>query len=324
MFVQHNFSLLLYAKQQVTRNKTFFSTTSSTATSSTNKTKPKSKYAIVDEQDANHYSNNTLASIKNALSNMNLSVTADPTSFNFVDQFHLGGVLATLQLLEQLNLRQTPHTLLDVGCGLGGSARLAATEYGCDVIGLDLTADYIATANFINKIPSVKAILNKSEVKHFVCDVTDMSSIISSSSVDSAMLIHVGMNICDKNKLASEIFRVLRPNGRLALFDIMLAPTASPSNLLFPLPFASCPSSAHVDTELVYTKAFTQNGFVLQSSYDKTSFCLDYIEKSSPPPTPLNLTMCMGSATKEKMRNVKKLLQSSVLVPIQQVYEKPP
>ena len=36
-------------------------------------------------------------------------------------------------------------TLLDVGCGLGGSARFAATRYRCHITGIDLTPEYVDT-----------------------------------------------------------------------------------------------------------------------------------------------------------------------------------
>jgi cyclopropane fatty-acyl-phospholipid synthase-like methyltransferase len=36
--------------------------------------------------------------------------------------------------------------LLDIGCGIGGPSRLFAQEHGCRVTGIDLTADYVRTA----------------------------------------------------------------------------------------------------------------------------------------------------------------------------------
>jgi cyclopropane fatty-acyl-phospholipid synthase-like methyltransferase len=43
-----------------------------------------------------------------------------------VDEFHVGGRLATEHLLTQLNFTQSSD-LLDVGCGLGGAARYVAS-----------------------------------------------------------------------------------------------------------------------------------------------------------------------------------------------------
>ena len=45
--------------------------------------------------------------------------------------------------VEQINRRQRPGRLLDVGCGLGGASRFAAQQYDCRVTGIDLTHEYI-------------------------------------------------------------------------------------------------------------------------------------------------------------------------------------
>src|SRR5689334_12487339 len=58
-----------------------------------------------------------------------------------VDEFHTRGHQATLELAAQLPLN-TNDKVLDVGSGLGGASRYLASQYGCQVTGLDLTADY--------------------------------------------------------------------------------------------------------------------------------------------------------------------------------------
>ena len=55
-----------------------------------------------------------------------------------VDEFHIGGRVATESFLSQLGITKEHH-ILDVGCGLGGSSRWAAQEYGCRITGIDLT-----------------------------------------------------------------------------------------------------------------------------------------------------------------------------------------
>ena len=65
-----------------------------------------------------------------------------------VDEFHIGGRLATNNLIEQLNFSEQGH-VLDVGCGLGGAARHVATKYKNYVTGIDLANEYIETGNAI-------------------------------------------------------------------------------------------------------------------------------------------------------------------------------
>ncbi len=45
-----------------------------------------------------------------------------------VDEFHLGGKLATSALLESVHLGRDDHHL-DIGCGIGGAARAIWSEY---------------------------------------------------------------------------------------------------------------------------------------------------------------------------------------------------
>ena len=61
-----------------------------------------------------------------------------------VDEFHIGGRQASEDFLDQLDLNPDIH-ILDVGCGLGGTARFVASRYGARVTGIDLTGEYIET-----------------------------------------------------------------------------------------------------------------------------------------------------------------------------------
>ena len=61
-----------------------------------------------------------------------------------VDEFHIGGRLATENLLNQLSFSEQ-HNILDVGCGLGGAARFVANKYNNQVTGIDLTEEYVET-----------------------------------------------------------------------------------------------------------------------------------------------------------------------------------
>jgi 2-polyprenyl-3-methyl-5-hydroxy-6-metoxy-1,4-benzoquinol methylase len=62
-----------------------------------------------------------------------------------VDEFHVGGRSATTELCDRLGT--TPGSrLIDVGCGIGGTARFIASTVGCPVTGLDITPGYIDVA----------------------------------------------------------------------------------------------------------------------------------------------------------------------------------
>ena len=66
-----------------------------------------------------------------------LGKTTDSITLNdlaALDEFHIGGRQASRHFLDQLGLASDKH-VLDVGCGLGGAARFAASHYRCRVDG---------------------------------------------------------------------------------------------------------------------------------------------------------------------------------------------
>ena len=68
-----------------------------------------------------------------------------PVDLAPVDEFHTAGRVTTLKALEMMSLEAGMH-VLDAGCGLGGTARVLAREYGCRVTGIDLTPQFVEVA----------------------------------------------------------------------------------------------------------------------------------------------------------------------------------
>jgi SAM-dependent methyltransferase len=80
--------------------------------------------------------------LRNAGKDLNKLTIADLV---IVDEFHIRGQKATLELGEKMNLNARSH-VLDIGSGLGGPARTLAETHGCRVTGIDLTQAFCDAA----------------------------------------------------------------------------------------------------------------------------------------------------------------------------------
>ncbi|MFC7741256.1 class I SAM-dependent methyltransferase [Nocardiopsis composta] len=130
-----------------------------------------------------------------------------------VDEFHTGGRRMTASLVDRLDLHPGSR-VLDVGCGIGGTARYIAATRGAEVTGIDLTPEYVAAARALTEKAGPAGL-----VRFDRGDGTDLP--YPDGSFDAACAIHTGMNIERKDLLAAGLARVLRAGGRLAVFDIM-------------------------------------------------------------------------------------------------------
>src|SRR6516162_6979714 len=147
------------------------------------------------DQVASHYSENPeladviARNLRSAGSDLKKLTTAD---FATVDEFHIRGRKATLELAVQMNLNANSH-VLDIGSGLGGPARTVAETYGCQVTGIDLTQAFCDAATAMSEwVGLAKRVSFKQG------DATNLP--FADKQFDAAMTIHVAMNITNKDK----------------------------------------------------------------------------------------------------------------------------
>ncbi len=86
-----------------------------------------------------------------------------PADLAPVDEFHIGGRQATIDLAARMEIGPGLH-LLDVGSGLGGASRHFAHERGCRVTGIDLTEEYVRTAEALARRVGVNGTGNSEHV----------------------------------------------------------------------------------------------------------------------------------------------------------------
>jgi SAM-dependent methyltransferase len=111
----------------------------------------------------------------------------------------------------ELTLRSVPRRadqlLLDVGCGLGGTAKYVQDHGWGTVVGLDAEPESIARARQL--YPSIE---------FHVCDVLQASSVIG-GKYDVIYLFNAFYAFDDQPRALAGLARLAAPSGRLILFD---------------------------------------------------------------------------------------------------------
>jgi arsenite methyltransferase len=139
------------------------------------------------------------------------------------DSFHPGGSELTSRLIRQLDVG-TGSTVADVASGLGASAFQLARELGCDVVGVELSPSNVAAATDA----AVQAGLS-GQVQFVVGDAEALP--LEAASVDGALCECALCTFPDKQTSAAELARVLRPDARLLLADMVAEPEQLPDEL---------------------------------------------------------------------------------------------
>lgn len=176
-----------------------------------------------------------------------------------VDEFHIRGRQATLELARSLNLSADSH-VLDIGSGLGGPARTLVETYGCRVTGIDLTQAFCEAATTLSDWVGLG-----DRVSFRQGDATSLP--FADGQFDAAMTIHVAMNIARKDKVYAEAKRVLRPGARFAIYDIL---QGEGGDVLFPVPWAREPSISHLATPDAMQSLLANAGFKMVDVQDST------------------------------------------------------
>lgn len=100
-------------------------------------------------------------------------------------------------------------TVLDVGCGIGGSSRILAQDYGFAVTGITISPQQVERARQLTP--------EGLDAKFAVDDAMAMS--FPDGSFDVVWSIEAGPHMPDKAVFAKELMRVLKPGGIMVLAD---------------------------------------------------------------------------------------------------------
>ncbi len=239
-----------------------------------------------------------------------------PSDLAMVDEFHIRGREATVELANRASLKRGLR-VLDVGSGLGGSTRYLASEHQCRATGIDLTKEYVDVANALAELVGLKGV-----VEFHQSSALEMP--FAEDSFDVVWTEHVQMNIADKRAFYKEIARVLAPGGRLLFHDIFQGAGGPPH---YPVPWAEDSSISFLTLPETVRRILEELGFDILDWEDKTQHSLDWfaataekIEQSGPPP--LGIHLLMGDTARNKLKNVIANLKEARIVVVQALAEK--
>ena len=232
-----------------------------------------------------------------------------------VDEFHVRGAEVSRELASQLRLNYC--RILDVGCGIGGPARMLADEYNCQVTGIDISQEYIRTAKGLSELVGLQ-----DRTDYYWSDALDLP--FENGSFDVVWTQHVQMNISHKLKFYSEIERVLTEQGTFIYYDIFRTESGEVN---YPVPWANDASASFLGTTAnmddILERLCFKNLLVTDQTNKGTLFLQDLFKKlKANGPPKLGLDVLMGLSTREKLGNILKGLEEEQIVLQSGIYKK--
>lgn len=231
------------------------------------------------------------------------------------DEFHVRGAAVSKELAAMVDLRGLK--VLDVGCGIGGPCRMLAEAFNCNVTGIDLNHEFIRTAKALSLLVRLDQ-----QITFLQGDATSLP--FEDNAFDAVWTQHVQMNIADKQKLYTEIHRVIQPGGYFLYYDIF---RETDEEVTYPMPWADDPSISYLFPSREMHTILTSLGFSLISSTDQTRAGISFLENSfikmeQSLSSTLNLSVLMGASAKTKLANLKEDMDKGILMLGSGIYQR--
>lgn len=239
-----------------------------------------------------------------------------------LDQMHVRGHAATLELLDALEIRKRMK-VLDVGAGIGGPARVLASRHDARVTALDLTPELCAASRTLNRLVGLSRRIAVVEG-----DATDLG--FEDASFDRVVTIHASMNIERKRSLYREVRRVLKPGGRFGFYDIVAGIAGPPD---YPMPWAGEASASFLVPPDTMRAIAEEVGLRTLAFRDLTNESRVFLmrqqeaaaaRKAAGGPAPLQAgDILMGPSAADKQRNLRRAVKEARVGLAMAVFEKP-
>jgi len=191
-------------------------------------------------------------------------------------------------------------------------ARPLASEFSCDVVGLDIVEEYCRAATlFTDRV----GLTEKVRFQHG--NALDLP--FEDEGFDVVWFEHALPNIEATEVAIEEAGRVLRPGGTLALYEICAGPGGEP---VFPVLWASDASLSYLDSPDRLREIILDCGFDEVAWKDVTGPSLVWFQnvvgsmqsRPADAPPPLGLNLLMRAETPTKAANIVRNLDEERIV----------
>jgi len=156
------------------------------------------------------------------------------------------------------------------------------------VTGIDLTPEFVEAAT------ALTARVGMTDRASFVATAGE-SLPFEDDSFDAAVMVHVGMNIPDKQAVFAEVNRVLAPSAPFAVYEQM---RTGEGDLTYPLPWAVDERSSFVESVEDYRSHLEGAGFTIEDVEDRTTSTL-----GAPPDGSISPLVVFGPAFGQRIGN---------------------
>lgn len=237
-----------------------------------------------------------------------------------IDQLHIGGIKASLKLIDKIRT-YAPSSVLDIGSGLGGLMRLADAKIELSMIGLDIT-------HGLNQINQKLSCLCHDKLPMPVVTGDAHALPFSEQQFDLIIFQHSLLNMPDSIQVLAECQRVLKKGGRLLMHEVLEGPQHS--EMIYPVPWARSEKGSHLVSEMSLRSFLTQANFTIESFEDWSQDALLWrqrqatkeanMEQKKPPVSP---ALVLGPEFQVMGGNVMKNLSSHAACVVEVVARKP-
>lgn len=187
------------------------------------------------------------------------------------ESYHPGGASLTRVLAEALGLSSGERRVVDVACGRGATARLLAGEYPVlTVDGVDLSE---VNVNHARTAVAQTELAERARFHH-----GDAEGLPLPDNAFDALLCECALcTFPDKNAVAQQFARILRPGGLAGITDVTITDAGLPAELTTLAAWVACIADARTVTD--YTDILAAAGLQTRRIESHDHSLLDMIDR---------------------------------------------